>query len=81
MRGRWKYAHVATCFGDDHVSDERRDAGDRGQCFPGNSKGPHDRVDLLRQNGDSPGKLIDSVQMQPDHKGMVLAKHAGERFG
>ena len=49
MRGRWKDAHVATCFGDDHVSDERRDARNRAQRFPGNSKGLHDRVDLLRQ--------------------------------
>ena len=79
MTGGFKAAHIDTDLGDDHLGGERADARNAVQHFEGDPKRFDVAVDLLIDASDGRVLGIDLIQMQLQHKAMMIRHPAAQR--
>jgi hypothetical protein len=67
---------VGAGLGDDRGGGQQADPGGRGQQLPGGAKGGHHRLDLGVQPGGHRLQVIDVIQVQAAHQGVMVPEPA-----
>ena len=81
MGGGGEGGHVGAGLGDDDVGDRPAHPRDAGEQVSGAVHGVDLLLDPLLELLDGRVVLVDSVEQQPGHEGVVLGEAAGQGFG